>query len=126
MKKSIILIVLCLFTLGLNAQQKKIWNETEQEKVERLSWWTNDRFGMFIHWGTYSLAGRHKWVKQNERTDNETYQKYFENFNPDLYNPHGYWAKEKLGERDINLSYPVSKPNIEIPVIELILNSETK
>ncbi|NRB62324.1 MAG: alpha-L-fucosidase [Saprospiraceae bacterium] len=47
---------------------------------------------MFIHWDTYSLAGRHEWVKNYERTDNETYQKYFENFNPDLYKPKE-WAK---------------------------------
>ena len=92
MKKIIILSTLCLIFINSNAQQKKIWNETEAEKKERLSWWTNDRFGMFIHWGTYSLAGRHEWVKKYERIDNETYQKYFENFNPDLYNPQE-WAK---------------------------------
>ncbi|WP_282124216.1 alpha-L-fucosidase [Algibacter mikhailovii] len=92
MKKIIILTTLCFIFFGSNAQQKKIWNETEEEKKERLAWWTNDRFGMFIHWGTYSLAGRHEWVKKKERIENETYQKYFDNFNPDLYNPQE-WAK---------------------------------
>ena len=47
---------------------------------------------MFIHWGTYALAGRHEWVKKNERIPDEKYQKYFDNFNPDLYNP-TEWAK---------------------------------
>ena len=79
-------------TLGYYAEEKKIWNETKEEKESRLAWWTNDRFGMFIHWGTYSLAGRHEWVKKRERIDDETYQKYFDNFNPDLYNPRE-WAK---------------------------------
>lgn len=92
MKKIVVLTTLCLVFIGSNAQQKKIWNETEEEKEERLSWWTNDRFGMFIHWGIYSLAGRHEWVKKRERIDDETYRKYFDNFNPDLYNP-GEWAK---------------------------------
>ena len=92
MKKNIILTTLCLIFLSSTAQQKKIWNETEEEKKERLSWWINDRFGMFIHWGLYSLAARHEWIKQIERMDNDTYQKYFENFNPDLYNPKE-WAK---------------------------------
>lgn len=92
MKKILVLITLCLVSLGSYAQEKKIWNETKEEKESRLAWWTNDRFGMFIHWGTYSLAGRHEWVKKRERIDDETYQKYFDNFNPDLYNPRE-WAK---------------------------------
>ncbi len=92
MKKSMILSALCFFTLILSSQEKKIWNETEEEKKERLAWWTHDRFGMFIHWGTYSLAGRHEWVKKYERIEDKAYQKYFENFNPDLYNPRE-WAK---------------------------------
>ncbi|MCB9320965.1 MAG: alpha-L-fucosidase [Lewinellaceae bacterium] len=92
MKKILVLITLFLLSLGSYAQEKKIWNETKEEKESRLAWWTNDRFGMFIHWGTYSLAGRHEWVKKRERIDDETYQKYFDNFNPDLYNPRE-WAK---------------------------------
>lgn len=56
------------------------------------SWFVRDRFGMFIHWGLYALPARHEWVKQHERLTNEQYQKYFNHFNPDLYNPKE-WAK---------------------------------
>ena len=28
---------------------KYVWNGTEQERDERLKWWTDARFGMFIH-----------------------------------------------------------------------------
>lgn len=56
------------------------------------SWFTHDRFGLFIHWGTYALAARHEWVKNREEIDDETYvQKYFDHFNPDLYDPE-HWA----------------------------------
>ena len=92
MKKIILLIAIYLVSNGINAQQKKIWDETKEEKTERLAWWTNDRFGMFIHWGSYSLAGRHEWVKKYEGIDDVDYKKYFDNFNPDLYNPRE-WAK---------------------------------
>ncbi|UMB53758.1 alpha-L-fucosidase [Lutibacter sp. A64] len=92
MKNTIILSLLIFTFISSNAQEKKIWDETAKEKTERLAWWTNDRFGMFIHWGTYSLAGRHEWVKKRERISDEDYQKYFDNFNPDLYNP-TEWAK---------------------------------
>src|SRR5512137_198654 len=67
--------------------------ETEAQKIQRMKWWTDARFGMFIHWGLYALPARHEWVKNNERLTNEQYQKYFETFNPDLYDPHE-WARQ--------------------------------
>lgn len=92
MKKLILLFLLAVvFVQGSNAQQK-LFKETEEQKKERMAWWTNDRFGMFIHWGLYALPARHEWVKNQERITNEDYQKYFDNFNPDLYNPRE-WAK---------------------------------
>ena len=68
------------------------FEETEQQRQERMAWWTEARFGMFIHWGLYALAARHEWVKQVERITDEDYQKYFDLFNPDLYNPR-QWAR---------------------------------
>ena len=56
------------------------------------SWFTHDRFGLFIHWGLYSLAARHEWVKKREEIDTETYDKYFKHFDPDLYDPK-IWAQ---------------------------------
>jgi alpha-L-fucosidase len=50
---------------------------------------------MFIHWGLYALPARHEWVKHNEKITNEDYQKYFDNFDPDLYNPKEWAAKAK-------------------------------
>ena len=29
--------------------------ETEGQRDERMSWWREARFGMFIHWGLYSI-----------------------------------------------------------------------
>jgi len=55
-------------------------------------WFTNDRFGLFIHWGLYSLPARHEWVKCTENMTTEKYEKYFKRFDPDLYDPN-VWAK---------------------------------
>ncbi len=55
-------------------------------------WFTADRFGLFIHFGLYAEAARHEWVKSNEQISNEDYQKYFDHFDPDLYDPKA-WAK---------------------------------
>jgi alpha-L-fucosidase len=57
-----------------------------------LTWWTEARFGMFIHWGLYAQAARHEWVQNREHIPAEEYRKYFEVFNPDLYDPRD-WAK---------------------------------
>lgn len=58
----------------------------------RTAWFAHARFGMFIHWGLYSLPARHEWVKNLERISNEDYQKYFDLFDPDLYDPTA-WAR---------------------------------
>ncbi|NCB08296.1 MAG: alpha-L-fucosidase [Bacteroidia bacterium] len=91
--KKIAIVVLVLLIGQSGFSQVKIWDETEAQKTERLSWWTDARFGMFIHWGLYAQAARHEWVKNRERITNEDYQKYFEIFNPDLFDP-ADWAKK--------------------------------
>jgi alpha-L-fucosidase len=56
-------------------------------------WFVHDRFGMFIHWGLYSMAARHEWIKQRESIAEEAYQKYFDHFDPDLFDPKE-WARQ--------------------------------
>ncbi|NLF31823.1 MAG: alpha-L-fucosidase [Planctomycetes bacterium] len=56
------------------------------------SWFTQDRFGLFIHWGLYAMAARHEWVKCHEAMTDEEYEKYFRHFDPDLYDPRA-WAR---------------------------------
>ena len=57
------------------------------------SWFTHDRFGMFIHWGLYSMPARHEWVKTREAISEEKYDKYFKYFDPDMYDPKE-WARQ--------------------------------
>jgi len=92
MKKIAFLITSLIFIINLSSQSQNLFKETAEQKKERMAWWVNDRFGMFIHWGLYSLPARHEWVRNKEQISNEDYQKYFDNFNPDLYNPRE-WAK---------------------------------
>jgi alpha-L-fucosidase len=55
-------------------------------------WFTEARFGMYIHWGLYSLGARHEWMRGREFMSNEQYEKYFKRFDPDLYDPE-LWAQ---------------------------------
>ena len=57
------------------------------------AWFTRDRFGMFIHWGLYAMPARHEWVKTRERIPEEKYDKYFEHFDPDLFDA-CEWARQ--------------------------------
>jgi alpha-L-fucosidase len=93
MRKTLLLFVVGIMLCTIAFPQKSIWSETETEKSARLEWWSDARFGMFIHWGIYSQLARHEWVKKNERISDADYHKYFEFFNPDLYNP-SEWAKK--------------------------------
>ncbi|MFC4619192.1 alpha-L-fucosidase [Camelliibacillus cellulosilyticus] len=55
-------------------------------------WFLHARFGLFVHWGLYALPARHEWVMTRELTTPENYKKYFEHFEPDLFDPQA-WAK---------------------------------
>jgi len=93
LKKIALLFVSFLLICPLLPAQKRIGNETAAQKQKRMEWWTQDRFGMFIHWGLYALPARHEWVKNHERMTNAEYEKYFKLFNPDLFDP-AAWAKK--------------------------------
>lgn len=56
-------------------------------------WFRDARFGMFIHFGLYSLTGRHEWIKNYESISEEKYDEYFKHFNPDLFDPKE-WARQ--------------------------------
>jgi alpha-L-fucosidase len=95
-----LILLLLIISQSVNCQLPR---ETEAQKMQRMKWWTDARFGMFIHWGLYALPARHEWVKNRERITNEQYQKYFDNFNPDLYTPKE-WAKMA---KDAGMKYVV-------------------
>lgn len=48
------------------------------------TWFTQDRFGIFIHFGLFSLGARHEWFMTTEEVPPEKYFQYFEHFQPDL------------------------------------------
>lgn len=57
-----------------------------------LAQFQKDRFGMFIHWGVYSMYGINEWCRRGERISEEDYQFLIDNFDPDLFEP-AAWAK---------------------------------
>ena len=43
---------------------------------EKLDWFLDAKFGMFIHWGLYSGPGRGEWVMENEGISPEKYSRF--------------------------------------------------
>ena len=58
---------------------------------ERVSWFHEARFGMFIHWGLYSILGRGEWAMLNERIPVAEYAKLAARFNPKRFDADA-WA----------------------------------
>ena len=60
-------ILMALLLIISQLAPAQLPKETEAQKIQRMKWWTDARFGMFIHWGLYALPARHEWVKNRER-----------------------------------------------------------
>jgi alpha-L-fucosidase len=56
--------------------------EVKADRARRLKWWREAKFGMFIHWGLYSVVGRHEWVMEMEGIPAEEYEKLAAQFKP--------------------------------------------
>ena len=50
-------------------------------------WFQDARFGMFIHWGVYSVLGDGEWVMQNKKIPISDYEKLPPEFNPIDFDP---------------------------------------
>lgn len=63
-----------------------------QEIENRTEWFREDRFGMFIHWGLYSIPACGEWMMSVKEMTVDEYKKYFDQFDPVDYNPKE-WAR---------------------------------
>ncbi len=80
--------------------EKEEWidplEETKEQRDERMEWWREARFGLFIHWGVYSVpAGIYngekmdivgEWIMYKKIPVNE-YKAFARDFNPVKYDP---------------------------------------
>ena len=68
-------------------------------------WFQNARFGMFIHWGVYSVLGKGEWVMNNDKMSIAEYAKVPPRFNPVQYDPAAWVSLAKsAGMRYITIT----------------------
>ncbi len=96
--KNIVFLVTLIFLLS------KVVDAQHKLPVEdRMEWWNNAKFGMFIHWGVYSMYGgmykAHKqaygdaaWIENRCKIPVAEYREHSRDFNPVNYNPKA-WVK---------------------------------
>lgn len=90
-----------IYTLFLIAStdvvgQQADLKETKAEKGKRMEWWRDATFGMFIHWGLYSVPGGiyngkevdgiGEWIMHNANIPISEYEQYAAQFNPTYFN----------------------------------------
>ncbi len=53
---------------------------------ERTRWYREAKFGLFVHWGPYSVLGRHEWARHKLQIPQAQYDQYVRGFNPVKFN----------------------------------------
>jgi alpha-L-fucosidase len=56
--------------------------QPSESNLKARQWFQDAKFGMFIHWGVYSVPGRGEWVMENEKIPIPEYEKFAPQFNP--------------------------------------------
>ena len=75
---------------------KDFSGETKAEKAQRMKWFNESRFGLFIHWGLYAqpagvwkgkdISGIGEWIQRRAEISTEDYEPLMKTFNPVKYN----------------------------------------
>ena len=71
----------CALEDSVMAGRKRVSAE-EKDRARRMKWWHEAKFGVFIHWGLYSVVGRHEWVMEMEGIPVDEYELLAQKFKP--------------------------------------------
>ena len=83
MKNTFITTLLLLTVVFCSAQEKYV---PSQENLTNREWFRDAKFGMFIHWGIYSMLADGEWVLTNKSLNEAEYQKLADGFYPSKFN----------------------------------------
>ena len=82
--KKYILLLLFFVSLFSSAQQNY---SPSIKNIEARKWFEEAKFGLFIHWGVYSILGDGEWVMNNQNISINEYEKLPSFFNPTEFDP---------------------------------------
>ncbi|MEO6727210.1 MAG: alpha-L-fucosidase [Blastocatellia bacterium] len=70
-------------------------SQPSKENMESRRWFQDAKFGLFIHWGVYSVLGKGEWVMNNDKMPVNEYEKLPAQFNPTEFDPAEWVAMAK-------------------------------
>ena len=79
-------MVAFVIIIGLTAHAQPKYQPTP-ENLKSREWFQDARFGLFVHWGVYSVLGDGEWVMNTQQIPIKTYEKIPTFFNPTQFNP---------------------------------------
>ncbi len=88
------IIFVSILACSVSANAQTVYTPAP-ENLKAREWFQDAKFGLFIHWGVYSILGDGEWVMNNQRIDKTTYQKLPAFFNPIDFNPKEWVAMAK-------------------------------
>ena len=89
MRQAFFTLLIFLSSLNVMAQNEYV---PSKENLEAREWFEDAKFGLFIHWGVYSVLGDGEWVMNNQNISVDSYEKLPVFFNPVDYDPE-QWVK---------------------------------
>lgn len=92
MKRLVFLFVALLFLIT-NVKAQTYTPTPENLKAREV--FSNDRFGLFIHWGPFSIPGDGEWVMNNRNITVSNYRRLMDFFNPIEFNAEEYVSMAK-------------------------------
>jgi alpha-L-fucosidase len=90
-----LLMVFPVFLGILAVRAAELPYQPTPENLPARQWFQDARFGLFIHWGVYSVLGDGEWVMNNRKMTVAEYEKLPAKFNPTEYNPAEWVALAK-------------------------------
>lgn len=79
-------LVICLFIwIGLTAQAQHSYQPSPKNLKARQEF-QDQKFGIFLHWGLYSMLAQGEWVMTNQNLDHKEYRKLASAFYPSRFN----------------------------------------
>lgn len=88
-----LIAALLLPSMGMRAQETPY--VPSKENLAARKWFQDAKFGLFIHWGVYSVLGKGEWVMNNDHMSKTEYEKLPPQFNPVKFDPAQWVALAK-------------------------------
>lgn len=90
--RKIIIVLGYLMIWGTTSAQNDSSYQPSSENLKARQWFQNAKFGLFIHWGPFSIPGEGEWVMNNRNITVKNYTRLMDFFNPIAFDADA-WVK---------------------------------